>query len=275
MSDRRAEGPEPRTLDPETPFQARVRDLLRSVADGTTAADSAAEALRDLPFADLGFARVDHHRELRQGHCEIVYATGKTSAQVGAIVRQLVNGNDGPLLVTRADPEQAGVVRREAELAGLEVEEHPSCGAVAIVRNVPPALGTVTVVTAGTSDLPVADEAVLTARMMGTTVELIADVGVAGLHRLASVRDQLERADAVVVVAGMEGALASVVGGLVARPVIACPTSVGYGASFGGLAALLAMLSSCTPGVVCVNIDDGVGAGYTAAIIARRSSGDE
>jgi len=274
MSDRRAEGLEPRTLDPETPFQARVRELLRSVADGSTTADGAAEALRDLPFADLGFARVDHHRELRQGHCEIVYATGKTSAQVGAIVRQLVSGNDGPILVTRADSDQAAEVRREADLAGLELLERPSCGAVAIVRNVPPALGTVTVVTAGTSDLPVAEEAVVTARMMGTTVELIADVGVAGLHRLASVRDQLERADALVVVAGMEGALASVVGGLVARPVIACPTSVGYGASFGGLAALLAMLSSCTPGVVCVNIDDGVGAGYTAAIIARRSAGD-
>src|SRR5205823_1875265 len=146
-----------------------------------------------------------------------------------------------------------------------------SCGAVAVLRNVPIPAGRVLVVTAGTSDLAVAEEAALTATLVGSATEVVADVGVAGLHRLAAVRAELESADAIVVVAGMEGALPSVVGGLVARPVIACPTSVGYGASFGGLAALLAMLSSCTPGVACVNIDDGVGAGYVAALIARRA----
>jgi NCAIR mutase (PurE)-related protein len=171
--------------------------------------------------------------------------------------------------VTRADEAQRAVVRDLAVRAGLEVDERARSRAIAILRGVPRTSGSVLVVTAGTSDLPVAEEALLTASLMGPRVALIADVGVAGLHRLAGIRDRLEAADAIVVVAGMEGALASVVGGLVSRPVVACPTSVGYGASFGGLAALLAMLSSCTPGVVCVDIDDGVGAGFAAALIAR------
>ena len=262
---------EPDVLDGETPFEGRLRSLLRGVAEGGITAEQAAAALRDLPFADLGFARVDHHRELRQGSCEIVYGSGKSAAQVAAIVHQLLEGNDGPVLVTRAGPEQAEAVRAEAAGAGLDMLERPACGALAILRNVPSPTGRVLVVTAGTSDLGVAEEAVLTATVMGANVELVADVGVAGLHRLAAIRAELEASDAIVVVAGMEGALPSVVGGLVARPVIACPTSVGYGASFGGLAALLAMLSSCTPGVACVNIDDGVGAGYVAAMIARRA----
>jgi NCAIR mutase (PurE)-related protein len=254
-------------------FERRIRDLLERVACGHLSPDAATEQLRDLPFADLGFAKVDHHRELRQGSCEIVYGKGKAAHQVGAIVRQLLDVNEGPVLVTRADPEQMDEVRSLAREAGLPVVEKPGSGAIAIARNVPPARGLALVITAGTSDLPVAEEAALTATLMGAGVELVSDVGVAGLHRIAAVRDPLRRADAVVVVAGMEGALASVVGGLAACPVIACPTSVGYGASFGGLAALLSMLSSCTPGVVCVDIDDGVGAGYTAALIAR-TSGD-
>jgi pyridinium-3,5-biscarboxylic acid mononucleotide synthase len=254
-----------------TPFEARLRALLRDVAAGSVSEEAAAQALRDLPFADLGFARVDHHRELRQGVCEIVYGPGKSAQEVRAIVRRLLAGNEGPVLVSRTDGEQRAAVREEADAAGLMVEERPRSGAMAILRNVPPPRGLVMVVTAGTADLPVAEEAALTATLVGAGVEVLADVGVAGLHRLAAVRDRLESADALVVVAGMEGALASVVGGLVARPVVACPTSVGYGASFGGLAALLAMLSSCTPGVVCVDIDDGVGAGYAAALIARRS----
>ena len=262
---------EPDVLDGETPFEGRLRSLLRGVAEGGITAEQAAAALRDLPFADLGFARVDHHRELRQGSCEIVYGSGKSAGQVAAIVHQLLEGNEGPVLVTRTGPEQAEAVRAEAAAVGLDVLDRPTCGALAILRNVPAPVGRVLVVTAGTSDLGVAEEAVLTATVMGADVEMVADVGVAGLHRLAAVRGELEAADAIVVVAGMEGALPSVVGGLVARPVIACPTSVGYGASFGGLAALLAMLSSCTPGVACVNIDDGVGAGYVAAMIARRA----
>jgi pyridinium-3,5-biscarboxylic acid mononucleotide synthase len=255
-----------------SPFEERIRDLLARVAAGEVTQEEAARQLRDLPFADLGFAKVDHHRELRQGTCEIVYASGKTVPQVEGIVRQLLDGNSGPVLVTRANDEQLRAIRALADDAGFPVDLRPRSGAIGILRNVTAPTGRVLVVTAGTSDLPVAEEAALTASVLGAGVEVIGDVGVAGLHRIAAIRDELEVADAVVVVAGMEGALASVVGGLAPCPVIACPTSVGYGASFGGLAALLSMLSSCTPGVVCVDIDDGVGAGYSASLIARRAA---
>lgn len=254
-----------------SPFEARLRDLLERVAQGTLSPDRATESLRHLPFAELGFAKVDLHRELRQGVCEIVYAEGKSPSETAAIVLRLIEGNEGPVLVTRADVEHRRAVRAVAAQAGLPVEEEARARAVAIVRNVPSPAGMALVVTAGTADLPVADEAVLTARIMGAGVRLVADVGVAGIHRLTALSPGLASADVVVVVAGMEGALASVIGGIAACPVIACPTSVGYGASFGGLAALLAMLSSCTPGVVCVDIDDGVGAGYAAGLIARRA----
>lgn len=252
-----------------SPFETRLAELLRRVADGTVSPAAGLEALRDLPFSDLGFARVDHHRELRQGACEIVFAEGKTVEQVRAIAGRLLERNSGPVVVTRADEGQRAAVRELAVREGFDVEEPPGARCVAVLRHVPDPAGCVLVVTAGTADLPVAEEAVLVARMMGAGVDLVADVGVAGLHRLAAVRDRLASADAVVVVAGMEGALASVVGGMATGPVIACPTSVGYGASFGGLAALLSMLSSCTPGVVCVDIDDGVGAGFASALIAR------
>jgi NCAIR mutase (PurE)-related protein len=258
---------------PKTPFEARLRDLLERVAMGAVSAEQAAGTLRDLPFADLGYAKVDHHRELRQGACEIVLAAGKTVDHVEGIVRQLIDGNEGPILVTRADPEQAKRVHQVASRAGLPVTGPTASGAIAVLRNVPQPVGRALIVTAGTADIPVAEEAHLTATLMGAGAEVVTDVGVAGLHRIASVRDRLDEADVVVVVAGMEGALASVVGGLSSCPVIACPTSVGYGASFGGLAAMLAMLSSCTPGVVCVDIDDGVGAGYSAALIARQAHG--
>jgi NCAIR mutase (PurE)-related protein len=254
-------------------YEERLRVLLERVATGEVAADRAAAELRDLPFADLGFAKVDHHRELRQGHTEIVYAQGKLPAEVGSIVAQLLNGNDGPILVTRADPEHVDAVREIATAHGVDVVERPRARCVAIARNVPSPHGRVLVVTAGTSDLPVAQEAELTACLLGANAEIVADVGVAGLHRLDAARESLSNADAVVVVAGMEGALASVVGGIARCPVIACPTSIGYGASFGGLAALLSMLSSCAPGVACVNVDDGVGAGYIASMIARRANG--
>jgi pyridinium-3,5-biscarboxylic acid mononucleotide synthase len=250
-------------------YRERLEALLADVAQGRVAPEEATDRLRDLPFADLGYARVDHHRELRQGHCEIVYAPGKGLHEVAGIVRQLLAGNDGPVLVTRADLDQRAAVRAVAGEGGLEVVERPRAGAIAVWRGVPVAHGHVLLLTAGTSDLAVAEEAELTASVLGAEVEVIADVGVAGLHRVAAVRDRIAHADVVVVCAGMEGALASVVGGLARCPVIACPTSIGYGASFGGLAALLSMLSSCTPGVVCVDIDDGVGAGYSAALIAR------
>jgi pyridinium-3,5-biscarboxylic acid mononucleotide synthase len=257
---------------PQSPFEGRISDLLTRVAAGEVPAEEALEQLRELPFADLGFAKVDHHRELRQGSCEIVYASGKTVGQVEGIVRQLLDGNSGPILVSRADEEQLNAVQALADVAGYPTDSRPRSRAIAILRNVPAAAGRVLVVTAGTSDLPVAEEASLTATVLGTDVVVIGDVGVAGMHRVAAIRDDLEAADVVIVVAGMEGALASVIGGMAARPVIACPTSVGYGASFGGLAALLSMLSSCTPGVVCVDIDDGIGAGYSAALIARRAA---
>jgi NCAIR mutase (PurE)-related protein len=259
--------------DEPSTYEARLRDLLAAVARGEVMPDSAAAALRDLPFSDLGFAKVDHHRELRQGTTEIVYGRGKTVHEVAAIVERLLAGNDGPVLVTRADRDQLAAVRAAASRTGLPVEEAPRSGAIAILRGVRTRRGRVVVVTGGTADLAVAEEAALCASVMGAEVDLIPDVGVAGLHRLAAHRARLEDADAVVVLAGMEGALASVVGGLAPCPVIACPTSAGYGASFGGLAALLSMLSSCAPGVVCVNIDDGVGAGYAAALIARTVKG--
>lgn len=252
-----------------TPFQEWVRTLLQGVADGNLTVEDASTHLKNLAFSDLGFAKVDHHRELRQGACEIVYADGKTPQQVAAVAESLLSGNDGPVLVTRAGPEHRSAVRQLAERASFNIREEVDSRALAILRNVPARRGQVLVLTGGTADLPVAKEAELTASVLGTAVELHADVGVAGLHRITALRDRLRWADVVVVVAGMEGALASVVGGLVASPVIACPSSAGYGASFGGLAALLSMLSSCAPGVVCVNIDDGVGAGYTAALIAR------
>ena len=254
-----------------TTYEGRLHDLLERVASGEVSASVATDAIRDLPFSDLGFAKVDHHRELRQGRCEIVYAQGKLPEEVRAIVAGLLEGNVGPILVTRTSPEHVEAVRQVA--GDLELLERPRARCLAIARNVPAPRGRVLVITAGTSDLPVAQEAELTARMIGTETEVVADVGVAGLHRLEAARPGLERADAVVVVAGMEGALASVVGGVATCPVIACPTSVGYGATFGGLAALLSMLASCTPGVACVNVDDGVGAGYIASMIARAANG--
>lgn len=256
-----------------SPYELRLRDLLERVAAGDVPSERAVEELRHLPFSELGFAKVDHHRELRQGACEIVYGEGKTVEEVRGIVERLLAGNDGPILVSRASAEQVAAVRAVGEGAGIEVVERPRARCVALRRNVRPPAGSVLVVTAGTSDLAVAEEAELTASLLGVGTELVADVGVAGIHRLEAVRPRLDAADAVVVVAGMEGALASVIGGLARCPVIACPTSVGYGASFGGLAALLAMLSSCVPGVACVNVDDGVGAGTIAAMIARASAG--
>jgi pyridinium-3,5-biscarboxylic acid mononucleotide synthase len=256
-----------------TAYEARLADLLARVSSGEVLPGDAARELRDLPFSDLGFAKVDHHRELRQGACEVVYAEGKTPEEVRSIVERLLSGNEGPILVSRTSPEHVDAVRAAAAAGSpVEIVELPRARCIALRRNVPPQAGSVLIVTAGTSDLGVAEEAELTASLLGAETEIVADVGVAGLHRLAAVQPMLTAADAVVVIAGMEGALASVVGGIAACPVIACPTSVGYGASLGGLAALLSMLSSCAPGVACVNVDDGVGAGTIAAMIARQST---
>ncbi|SDK06040.1 hypothetical protein SAMN05428985_102491 [Nocardioides sp. YR527] len=221
----------------------------------------------DEPTADLGFARVDLDRERRTGDPEVVYADGKTPEQVVAILRRLHEAHPTrAVLATRVSAEAAALVAAELPTAVRDAEAR-----AVTLGPLPTPQGRVCVVAAGTSDGPVAAEAALTCRVHGAGVERITDVGVAGIHRLMAVRDRLEDADCLIVVAGMEGALPSVVGGLVGVPMIGVPTSVGYGASFGGLAALLAMLNSCAPGVTVVNIDNGYGAGVAAARIARRA----
>jgi NCAIR mutase (PurE)-related protein len=248
-----------------------VRRLLAAVAGGEVAVDDAVRRLAALPiagggFEDLGFARVDHHRGLRTGDPEVVFGEGKTPEQVVAIVRSLLAaGTERPALVTRAAPDTVAALQEAFPSATTD-------GGCVAVGELPEPRGTVCVVSAGTSDGPVAAEAAFVARVFGAGVTRVTDVGVAGIHRLLAARDSLEDADVLVVVAGMEGALPSAVGGLVGTPVVAVPTSVGYGASYGGLAALLAMLNSCAPGVVVCNIDNGFGAGVFAARVARRTA---
>ncbi|HEV2890243.1 MAG TPA: nickel pincer cofactor biosynthesis protein LarB [Frankiaceae bacterium] len=245
-----------------------LRALLADVAAGRSSVEKAEERIAALPlrgFDDLGFARVDAHRGVRTGDPEVVYGAGKTPGQVVAIVRSLVAHGTRPALVTRAGDDVVAAVT-------AEWPDAMTAGGCVAVGTLPRAAGVVTVVTAGTSDLPVADEAAFVARVFGAGVERVTDVGVAGIHRLLAARADLDRADCLVVVAGMEGALPSAVGGLVGVPVVAVPTSVGYGASFGGLAALLAMLNSCAPGVAVCNIDNGFGAGVFASRVARRAA---
>lgn len=244
--------------------KAALRSLLDAVSRGDTSVERALEQLRDLPFADLGFAHVDHHRSLRSGLPEVVFGIGKTTAQIAGIVRE-IHAKETAALVTRVDPEKAEALREEfpaieydavARTLLLKHGEIRKCGR-----------GVICIVSAGTSDAPVAAEAVSTARAFGNEVSELHDVGVAGLHRLLAKREQLYAASVLIVIAGMEGALASVVGGLVDKPVIAVPTSIGYGASFGGITALLSMLNSCASGVSVVNIDNGFGAAYCATLI--------
>jgi NCAIR mutase (PurE)-related protein len=240
--------------------------LLDQVRRGETTPDEALERLSLLPYEDLGFATLDHHRALRRGFPEVIFCQGKTPAQVAAIFARLAAQGDA-VLATRAGPDAFAAVR-EVEPAA---RYHELARVIAFERDASrPRTQGVAVVSAGTSDLPVAEEAALTAEMMGQAVDRIYDVGVAGLHRLLARLERLRRARVAVVVAGMEGALPSVVAGLLDAPVIAVPTSVGYGAHFGGLAALLAMLNGCSSGVAVVNIDNGFGAGTLAAMINRR-----
>ncbi len=247
-------------MDPDA-----LRRLLEQVRSGRLATAEAVRRLRHLPFVDLEFSKVDTHRALRCGFPEVVFCPGKTPAQVGRIAREILR-HGGDLLATRATPAQARAIRRVAPRATV----HRAARTVTARSRKPgPPEGLVLVVAAGTSDLPIAEEARITAEMLGARVETLYDVGVAGIHRLLHHVARLQQARALVVVAGMEGALASVVGGLVDRPVIAVPTSVGYGASFGGVAALLAMLNSCAAGVSVVNIDNGFGGGFAAALINR------
>ncbi|UCH78621.1 MAG: nickel pincer cofactor biosynthesis protein LarB [Candidatus Coatesbacteria bacterium] len=247
----------------------KLEELLRAVAAGEVPVEDAVARLRHLPYEDLGFARVDTHRTLRTGLPEAIYCEGKTPAQSAAIAARLA-ATGAPVLATRADAATFEAIREQCPAATY----HEEARLVVVAGETADRAGRVIVLSAGTADRPVAEEAALTAETVGCRVERVYDVGVAGLHRLLDQVEAIQQADCLVVVAGMEGALASVVAGLAGGPVIAVPTSVGYGASFGGLAPLLTMLNSCAGGVLVVNIDNGFGAGYAAALIARRARED-
>jgi NCAIR mutase (PurE)-related protein len=246
-----------------------LRKLFEQVRKKRLSPDEAVERLRHLPFEDLGFAKIDHHRALRQGMPEVIFAQGKTPRQVADIFHRLT-AHGGNVLATRATEEQYAAVAAAADLTEHRPEYRPIARAIVLKRDRKRyGKGVIVVVSAGTSDIPVAEEAVVTAELMGNNVQHIYDVGVAGIHRLLAHRGVLAKARVIIVCAGMEGALPSVVGGLVGVPVIAVPTSVGYGAAFEGLAALLGMMNSCASNVSVVNIDNGFGAGYVASLINR------
>jgi NCAIR mutase (PurE)-related protein len=247
--------------------RARLLELLSQVRDGTLDVERALETLRTLPFEDLGFARVDHHRALRKGFPEVIFGQGKTARQIGEIAQRIVT-NGQHALITRLDEQKAQEVREA--LPTLRYYPEARIGALGIPPLPQTEHGTILIVAAGTADLPVAEEAAITAELLANKVERLYDVGVAGLHRLLSSVEKLYAASVIIVVAGMEGALPSVIGGLADCPVIAVPTSIGYGASFNGLAALLAMLNSCATGVTVVNIDNGFGAAAAATLMNRK-----
>jgi len=250
--------------------EEQLRALLQGVKDGNISCDNAFQELKNLPYEDMGFAKIDHHRTLRNGFPEVVFCQGKAVEHIVQILANLTKRSDN-ILATRATPEVYKAVKAYipdaiySELARV----------ITVIKKPLPKRGRVLVLSAGTADLPVAEEAALTAEVMGCEVEKLYDVGVAGIHRLLDQTDKLQEAQVLIVVAGMEGALASVVGGLTDKPVIAVPTSVGYGASFGGLAALLAMLNSCSAGIGVVNIDNGFGAGVLANSIIRAIYGSK
>ena len=249
--------------------RAAIQTLLEAVAKGDLSAEDAAEQLKHLPYGDLGYAKIDHHRTLRRGVPETIFAQGKTTEQVSGIIAHMKEHGTN-ILATRCTPEVAEAVLK----IHPDLTYHEVARCLTLTLNPPEALdGYVAVVCAGTSDMPVAEEAAVTCEMQGCRAERIHDVGVAGLHRVLNQRETLTGANALVVCAGMEGALPTVVAGLVDKPVIAVPTSVGYGASFEGIAALLGMLNSCAEGVSVVNIDNGFGAGINAALINRLANG--
>lgn len=242
----------------------KVRKLLRDVRSGKRTVSEAVEALKGLPFEDIGDAMVDHHRPFRCGFPEVIMGEGKTADQIISIIQSMVKKEEN-VLITRIEEAKITAIRKVFS----EIKYH-SRSRTATLVNKPIEIrgkGTILIITAGTTDIPIAEEAMITAQMMGNEVEMVCDVGVAGIHRLFHYRERIMRAHVLIVVAGMEGALPSVVGGLVNRAVIAVPTSTGYGASFQGVAALLAMLNSCAAGVAVVNIDNGFGAGYMASLI--------
>lgn len=245
--------------------QQELHTLLRDVAQGKVSPDVAEQELRSKPFSDLGFAKVDNHRGIRQGVSEIIYGSGKTAEQITAIMQAMIDSGQERILITRLSKKKAKAIKKTVPL------DYRKDARIGIVGTIPQAVskGAIVVAAAGTSDLPVAEEAALTAEFLGNTVLRLYDVGVAGIHRLMAHTEDILEAQVIIAVAGMEGALPSVVAGMVSCPVIAVPTSVGYGASMGGIAALLAMLNSCASGVSVVNIDNGFGAGYQASMINR------
>lgn len=242
--------------------QSDLIGVLNSVKTGQISVDQAVFTLKTAPFEDLGYAKVDHHRGLRQGYPEVIYGAGKTADQIVGIVNAM-QAHDSAILITRLDSSTAHTLQTHIDVTYDEQAR------VGIVGSIPPpdTSGTIVVATGGTSDIPVAEEAALTAEVFGNSVTRLYDVGVAGIHRLLAQSEQIMNASCIIAIAGMEGALASVIGGMADCPVIAVPTSVGYGASFNGIAALLAMLNSCASGVSVVNIDNGFGAGYIASMI--------
>ncbi|MEW6374816.1 MAG: nickel pincer cofactor biosynthesis protein LarB [Thermodesulfobacteriota bacterium] len=244
----------------------KIESLLKRVRAGKTSIDEAMAQLKSLPFEDLGFARVDHHRSLRKGFPEVIWGEGKEPEQILSIMRELKR-NDQNILITRLEERKARAIQKVFPKSSYYTRSKVLTYSTHPVKS--EGKGMILVISAGTTDIPVAEEAAVTAEFMGNRVETLYDVGVAGIHRLLSEKKKLDTARVLIVVAGMEGALPSVVGGLVDRPVIAVPTSVGYGASFGGITALLAMLNSCASGVAVVNIDNGFGAGYMAGLMNR------
>ena len=240
-----------------------VLEILRAVESGAMSSDEAFTRLKLAPFEDIGFAKVDHHREMRQGVAEVIYGQGKTPEQIERISSTLLSGGDRVVLITRMSPEAAAYV---GEHHALVYDPLSKVGRIGEMPE-PDGVGTIVVATGGTTDIPVAEEAALTAEALGNTVKRLYDVGVSGIHRLLDHAEDIMTARCIVAVAGMEGALPSVIGGLADCPVIAVPTSVGYGAAFGGVAALLSMLNSCASGLSVVNIDNGFGAGYLASMI--------
>ena len=248
----------------------QILDALRRVQAGSLSPDDALALLAKAPYEDIGYARIDHHRALMSGSGEVIYGAGKTAEQIAGIARRMIDAGGENILITRMDADKAAVVEKAVPLCYDPVSR------VSVANKVErPLRGKVVVASGGTSDLPVCEEAALTAEALGSRVVRLYDVGVAGLHRLLGSLDELQSARAVVAVAGMEGALASVIGGLVDCPVVAVPTSVGYGASFGGLSALLSMLNACASGISVVNIDNGFGAGFLANRINRMKGIDE
>ncbi len=244
-------------------MKTEVKAILEAVRSGDLSVDDALLQLKTEPFADIGFAKVDLHRKIRQGQAEVIYGAGKTPEQINAILRTMLDNGQSRVLITRLDKVSADEIAAEYPILYHEKAKAATLGS----DPEPDGIGQIVVATGGTSDIPVAEEAAVTAEFFGNDVCRLYDVGVSGLHRLLSHKEEIMRAAVIIAVAGMEGALASVIGGLADCPVIAVPTSVGYGASFGGLSALLSMLNSCASGVSVVNIDNGFGAGYLAGMI--------